>query len=180
MTAVISDTSPVNYLVLIGEIGLLPDLYRKISIPDVVLAELLADGSPATVAAWAAVLPGWVDVVRTSVETGESSLDPGELAAITLAGALGGDILPIMDDADGRAEAARRGIRITGTLGVLRAAAQLGLVDIDSALEKLRRTNFYLPHKLAAFLLAEVRPRSAGFRPRSTRGWCWNKTSSPS
>ena len=35
MTIVISDTSPINYLVLIGEISLLPRLYGKVVIPDV-------------------------------------------------------------------------------------------------------------------------------------------------
>jgi predicted nucleic acid-binding protein len=62
-----------------------------------------------------------------------------------------------MDDAEGRAEAARRGFRITGTLGVLRAAAQRRLVDIAAAIDRLSRTNFYLPPKLVAFLLTEDR-----------------------
>jgi predicted nucleic acid-binding protein len=127
MTVVISDTSPINYLVLISEIGLLPALYGKVLIPDTVLAELLDAGSPPTVLAWATILPDWVEVV--------------------------------MDDAGGRAENVRRGFRITGTLGVLRAAALRHLVDIDSAVEVLSRTNFYLPPKLVAFLLAEQRDR---------------------
>jgi predicted nucleic acid-binding protein len=163
MTVVISDTSPINYLVLIGEIDLLPALYGKVLIPEAVLAELLEVGSPPTVVAWATILPDWVEVVTTAIETSESyldaGLDAGELAAIILAGSLRGDILLIMDDADGRAEAVRRGFRLTGTLGVLRAAALRHLADIDSAVDRLSRTNFYLPPKLVAFLLAEDRER---------------------
>jgi predicted nucleic acid-binding protein len=52
MTVVISDTSPINYLVLIGEIDLLGRLYGNVLIPDVVLAELRESGSPPAVAAW--------------------------------------------------------------------------------------------------------------------------------
>jgi len=33
MTIVIADTSPINYLVLIDEIGILPRLYQRIIIP---------------------------------------------------------------------------------------------------------------------------------------------------
>jgi predicted nucleic acid-binding protein len=92
VTVVISDTSPINYLVLIGEIGLLPALYRRILIPDAVLAELGDAGSPPTVVAWASILPDWIEVVLTAVEPRDSSLDAGELAAITLAESLEGDI----------------------------------------------------------------------------------------
>ena len=34
MTIVIADTSPVNYLVPIDEIGILPRLYRRIVLPE--------------------------------------------------------------------------------------------------------------------------------------------------
>ncbi len=161
MTVVISDTSPINYLVLIGQIDLLPALYQSVLIPDVVLSELLDEGSPTVVAAWASMLPAWAEVVITSVGASGSALDAGELAAITLAESLTGEVLLLMDDSDGRAEAARRGFRVTGTLGVLRAAAQLRLVDLGLSVEKLSRTNFYLSPRLMAFLLTEDRNRSS-------------------
>ena len=37
---IVSDTSPINYLVLIGEIELLPKLFGKVVIPQAVLDEL--------------------------------------------------------------------------------------------------------------------------------------------
>lgn len=49
-------------------------------------------------------------------------LDPGERAAIALAQSERGALL-LIDETAGRIEASRRGIRNTGTLGVLRAAA---------------------------------------------------------
>ena len=86
MTVVISDTSPLNYLILIGETGSLPALYSKILIPDAVLAELRDAESPPIVAAWASMLPDWVDVALTSVEDCDSSFpDLGELRTLQVA-----------------------------------------------------------------------------------------------
>ena len=41
MTVVIADTSPINYLVLIGEAGILRRLYRRVVITEEVLVELV-------------------------------------------------------------------------------------------------------------------------------------------
>jgi len=49
-----------------------------------------------------------------------------------------------------------------GQLGVIRAAAQTGLLDLDLALDKLSLTNFYIPTRLVAFLRAEARARKSG------------------
>lgn len=160
MTIVISDTSPINYLVLIGEISLLPQLYGKVVIPDTVLSELRDPGSPVPVASWAMSLPTWIEVVLVPGPGHAAlSLDAGELAAITYAEAAETDTLLLMDDAAGRSEASRLGLRTTGTLGVIRVAAQKGLVDLDAALDNLSKTNFYLPARLVAFLRAEAKTR---------------------
>jgi hypothetical protein len=45
MTGVIADTSPINYLVLIDEVGILPLLNDRIVIPEEILAELLDAGA---------------------------------------------------------------------------------------------------------------------------------------
>lgn len=38
MTVLVADTSPLNYLVLIGEIGILRTLYGRVVVPPEVLA----------------------------------------------------------------------------------------------------------------------------------------------
>jgi predicted nucleic acid-binding protein len=43
---VVADTSPINYLVLIKEIEVLPKLYGKIVIPEAVREELLPNRRP--------------------------------------------------------------------------------------------------------------------------------------
>jgi predicted nucleic acid-binding protein len=40
MKVIIADTSPLNYLVLVGEVDVLARLYGEVLIPDVVAAEL--------------------------------------------------------------------------------------------------------------------------------------------
>ncbi len=37
---IVSNTSPINYLILIGQIDLLPELFGQIIIPQVVYSEL--------------------------------------------------------------------------------------------------------------------------------------------
>ena len=60
---VVCDTSPVNYLVLIGEIDLLPQLFTTVVLPVGVLAELQHPRTPPQVASWACELPPSVQVI---------------------------------------------------------------------------------------------------------------------
>ena len=98
-----------------------------------------------TVRSWIARPPEWVVVTAVREEQIKSitdDLDLGERAAIALAEMMKADLL-LIDDAAGRAEAKRRNLRVTGTLGVLRAAAEQGIVDVPDMLSKLRATSFY-------------------------------------
>jgi predicted nucleic acid-binding protein len=49
---VLSDTSPINYLILTGEIEILPALFGQVVIPTAVLQELQHAGTPAEVQQW--------------------------------------------------------------------------------------------------------------------------------
>jgi hypothetical protein len=51
---VVADTSPINYLVLIGQIEILPRLYTRITIPSAVLKELKHPVAPEPVRDWSA------------------------------------------------------------------------------------------------------------------------------
>jgi predicted nucleic acid-binding protein len=59
---VVSDTSPINYLLQIDGIGILPDLYGRIVVPNAVIAELGDAESPDVVRNWAARPPDWVEL----------------------------------------------------------------------------------------------------------------------
>lgn len=94
-----------------------------------------------------------MDSVTARVAGGQQ-LDPGERAAILLA-QQEPDVLLLIDDSAGRAEANRRDIPNTGTLGVLRAAAMRRFLDLPPALTRLAATNFRVSRSLIEDLLAE-------------------------
>jgi predicted nucleic acid-binding protein len=142
-------------LVLIGQISVLPRLYGKVVVPPEVFAELSDSRTPAEVAAWVEARPEWLEIRAARGELNDSALlriDPGERTAILLAQQTP-DTLLLIDDADGRAEANRRNIPNTGTLGVLNAAAVLQLLDLPVALARLAATNFRVSQALIDDLL---------------------------
>lgn len=116
MRVVVADTGPLNYLVLIGEIEILPALFEKIFVPQAVRAELRHRVSPSAVRAWATRPPTWLEVraVRSVANHDPAlrALDIGERAALSLAHALGADLL-LMDDRAGVTVARRQGFAVT-------------------------------------------------------------------
>ena len=153
MTAV-TDTTPVCYLVLIGEVELLRELFSRVLVPRAVVAELLHEDAPESVRAWAANLPSWISVNDNPVgpTAGMEKLQVGELNAILLAEAAHADIV-LIDEKSARRVANALGLRVTGTLGVLAEAATRGLLDLPAAIDRLCKTNFrYSPSLLKATL----------------------------
>lgn len=151
---VVADTTPLNYLILIGEIQLLPVLYGRLLIPPAVVREMSDAAAPEAVSRWIAQPPDWLEV-RTprQVPAGFSAdLGPGEREAIALSGELGGSAL-LIDDLDGRREAVRRGIAVVGTLGVIDIAGAHDLVDVPMAIARLRNTSFRASAKLLQYVL---------------------------
>ena len=55
---VVSDTSPLNYLIWTGFADVLPKLYGRVIIPPEVREELAAEDAPAIVQTWAKRVPG--------------------------------------------------------------------------------------------------------------------------
>ncbi len=131
---IVSDTSPISNLIVVGSIDLLPQLFGRIIIPDMVYQELLANGihHPVT---QTVMTVDWLDVqsVRdlSQVMTlqRDHKLDPGEAQAIVLALELKATQL-LIDERLGRKTAKQQGLRMTGILGVLLAAKRQGLIPI--------------------------------------------------
>jgi predicted nucleic acid-binding protein len=83
---VVADTTPINYLVLIGEIDVLAKLYGCVVIPRAVQEELTSLHAPAAVRVWMAQPPDWLDV-RSPLTVSDPTLDKldsGERDAIVL------------------------------------------------------------------------------------------------
>ncbi|HXX23900.1 MAG TPA: DUF3368 domain-containing protein [Terriglobia bacterium] len=153
---VVADTSPLNYLVLIGEAELLCQLYGRVLIPQAVLSELQDPVAPSAVVDWIRQRPAWLEIRKVSVHLEETTtgLDLGEREAVALAEENRPDVLLLMDEERGRQEARRRNLRTTGTLGVLDDAAQRGLVDLAAAVQRLGSTNFLASDSLLEQLIA--------------------------
>lgn len=123
MQLVIADTGPVNYLILIGYIDLLPRLFEKVTLPAAVQDELMDIGAPPEVRSWASDPPVWVELLEThGVKRGFVGLGEGEAAVIALAELLHADLL-LIDERKGVRAARSQGFRVTGTLGLLEMAA---------------------------------------------------------
>jgi hypothetical protein len=56
----VANASPMCYLILIGEIDLLPKLFSQVLVPEAVLAELLHKDAPPAVRSWASNPPPWM------------------------------------------------------------------------------------------------------------------------
>jgi predicted nucleic acid-binding protein len=154
---VVSDTSPLHYLVILDQIHVLPVLYGKVICPPEVIAECLHPHAPKIVRAWASSLPDWLEISSTiSPQRSElSPLDPGEAAAIQLALDSHADLL-LIDERKGRLIAEELGLRATGILAVLVDAASAGLLDFEEVTNTLiGTTNF----RVSKRVLAAVRSR---------------------
>jgi len=141
MQAIVADTTPLNYLVLIQAAEILPNLYGTVLIPPAVKAELAHANTPAIVRAWISQPPAWLEVVslKQPVDSALEHLDAGEREAISLASELQA-ILLLMDERDGVTIARHRGLKVVGTLAALDLAAAHGLVELQTMFERLRAT----------------------------------------
>jgi predicted nucleic acid-binding protein len=160
---VVADTGPLNYLVQIDAIDVLPKLFDRIIIPTSVHEELAHRRAPAAVRAWVARSPTWLAV---RPEDGRDwndplwhALDEGERAVIALASRIGAELI-LMDDRAGVAFARGRGFAVTGTVGTLDLAARQGFIDLAEAFTRLKATSFhYRQGLLDAFLTQKPGPK---------------------
>jgi predicted nucleic acid-binding protein len=123
VSVVVSDTSPLHYLILCETESVLPRLFRQVLIPPIVFRELQQPNTPPLVRQWAASLPTWVAVQTPKTTTLTLDVDEGELEAICLAQEIHADAV-LMDDRAGRNAAIRCGLAVVGTIGVLEQAAR--------------------------------------------------------
>jgi len=150
---VVSDATPLHYLILIDEIDLLRKLYGAIVIPNAVVGELSRPQTPTKVREWMSALPQWVKVVLPqSFDLPFADLGLGEREAISIAQTSPASIL-LTDDRGARESAATLGIQTVPTIRVLSTASDLGLVDFADALRRLQLTNFRISNKVIESLI---------------------------
>jgi predicted nucleic acid-binding protein len=147
MTVVVSDTSPLNYLILIDAVDLLPRLFSEVVIPTAVATELARMKAPAPVRAWIASPPAWLQTKAPTPFPRSLGLGEGETEAIFLAKELGIPFL-LIDERKGYHAAEALGLQPIGLLGILELCASRHWIDFDEYLQRLRGTSFRFHERL--------------------------------
>ena len=148
MAVVVSDTTPLHYLILLGRDSILERLYGKVLIPPGVLAELAHASAPEKISTWASNPPSWVSVAMpASIDKEFEGLDFGERQALALAKERTADLV-LLDDNVARKYAQSAGLKVKGTLGIVAEASMAGLVDFVETVEALQRTSMHLDPEL--------------------------------
>lgn len=157
---VISDTTPLRYLIEIGRMDALPSLFGQIIIPQAVFDELHDPKTPQMVKDWFANCPAWLEVRTLSQppDISLSSLDYGEREAIALALELNADAV-LIDDKDARIAAKARALVVLPTLAILELAAQKSLLDLPDAIDRISKTTFRAKPELFEQALERERQR---------------------
>jgi predicted nucleic acid-binding protein len=149
---VVADTSPINYLVLIDQVSILPRLYSRVLVPSAVYEELTHPAAPRPVRDWTLSHPAWLEVARPRDAKPIAHLDLGESQAIALAHEMGVRVL-LIDDQAGRQEATRRGLKVAGTLSVLDEADQAEFLLFDDSVARLQKTSFRVSQAILADIM---------------------------
>ncbi len=144
---VVADSSPLIALINIGHIDILPQLFGTVIIPPAIATELRDVKRPPAIQLFIGRPPAWL-IERTPKTTATIPLlDPGEVAAISLALEINADLL-LIDENLGRKAATARGIHIAGTIGILEQAADQNLLDLKEAFGRIKETDFWISHEL--------------------------------
>ena len=153
---VVSNTTPLNYLILIGRVEILSALYSQVVVPQAVFLELTSVKAPEVVRDWVTNAPSWLYVEQTGdiADTELRDIQIGERQTILLAQQILSDFV-ILDDLKARRIASDRGLNVIGTLGILTAAAEKGLIRMSAALGDLKQTNFRASSRLLDLLIQQ-------------------------
>ncbi len=157
MAVVVSDTTPLHYLILLGRETILQELYGRVFIPPAVLQELCHAAAPVKISNWATHPPAWVTVATPGSVSGRfDGLDFGEQQALALAQEIHADLV-LLDDKVARRVALRELMHVKGTLGVVAAAANANLLDFVQTVEELQRTTMHLDQDMVDEVIREYK-----------------------
>ena len=162
---VVSDTTPLNYLILVDSVHVLPALFGRVYAPSAVITELSHRKTPEAVRNWAASPPEWLAVQDPTNTDPSLKLGSGETAAITLAQELKAHWV-LIDERKGTREAQARGLRVAGTLTVLEEAGAKGLVNYKQTIDRLvNRTTFHVTTEILTDSERRFRDRQRELNP---------------
>ena len=158
---VVSNTSPLSNLAIIGRLDFLRRRYEIVRIPAEVAVELAVLTHPAGLKCiQAALADQWLLIELPGKPVPRPlpfPLDPGETAAIALACQLSADVL-LIDEKRGREAARHCGLVVAGVLGELIHAKLAGWIpNVRDEIQRLRRdARFDVDASLEHFILSQV------------------------
>ena len=162
---VVSDTSPILNLAIIGRLDLLRTQFVEVLIPPTVLAELKPDTEfPGANIVRQALQDQWLRPVGIKddrlIQALRLELDQGEAEAIALSLELKAEYV-LMDEREGREIAKAMGLAPIGILGVLlRAKRESSLDSVEQAMVALRQeAGFFIAEDLFSAVLVEAGER---------------------
>ena len=142
---IVSNTSPILNLAIVNQLILLHQQFGEILVPSAVLDELkVNEDRPGSQEIREAISCGWIQSREVSnaplAQLLKQTLDRGEAEAIALAIELEAD-WTLLDEREGRKVAKSLGLNVTGILGILLRAKQLGEIEslqplIDDLVDK--------------------------------------------
>lgn len=157
---IVSNTSPLMNLAIIGQLKLLRKIFPRIAVPEEVWKELTIDGRGKP-GADEIMTADWIEIL--SVRNTElvtylcKDLDIGESAAIALAVERKAKMI-LLDETDGRNIAEYYNLPKTGLIGILIRAKKRHLItEIRPFLDDLRtQANFWISQRLYERILSET------------------------
>ncbi len=166
---VVADAGPLIHLSVVRLLRLLPVLYGRILVPDIVYEEVVKEGD---------LLPGsaelrgadWIERIPHDPDAPlfqilRAQLDSGEAAAIWVAAERRGSLV-LSDDRPARLAAEQLGLGVRGTLGVLVEAKRRGEIgEVAPVITELRRQGVWLSERLILRILVEAGESEPGVPP---------------
>ncbi len=155
---VVSDTSPLLNLSLIGRLDLLESQFSGLAVPEQVWSELTA-GEEGLDSLRELKENGFLQTVEVDrsdlfVELFQN-LDSGETAAVCYAIEQDANLV-LLDEKEGRKAARRHDLDVTGVVGILLKAAKTEGIDLERELDALREAGFWIADDLYAKALNEA------------------------
>ena len=158
---VVSNTSPLSNLAIIGRLDLLREQLESVTIPPGVRMELSRHPNPEARHSLEKAFEGrWLSIVPLVAAVPAdlaSALDMGEAEALALALETRADLV-LLDESAARLKACHLGPAHTGVLGVLRQARQMNRISsLQAEILRLRsEAHFFISPSLEKRLLISV------------------------
>ncbi len=136
---IVSDASPLINIAKAGKLYLMKELFGKVLIEEEVKRETIdkgkEEGAPDALVIEDAIADGWIEVEKIDEEKSFTGIHRGEGNSILLAKKH--NCLVMIDEDDAREVARAMGLKVRGSLYVLKKSVEKGLISKDVAIRTL-------------------------------------------